>query len=151
VAWGLDEERVAVGDVSFIPTLGGRLVPGEAYDASAFGLSDAEVADGVAKLGWPLKKVTGSGIAEQPADPDKAVSHTAGEEAAPPQPDGEVSRAALERAAELEAEREPDAGVTEAAKALAEEEGVDLTAVEGSGKGGKVTKDDVAAAAGETG
>lgn len=36
---------------------------------------------------------------------------------------------------------------TPAAKELAEEQGVDLTSVEGSGAGGKITKSDVAAKA----
>ena len=39
-----------------------------------------------------------------------------------------------------------EAGATDAAVGLAEESGVDLTGIEGTGSGGRITKDDVEAA-----
>lgn len=41
---------------------------------------------------------------------------------------------------------EPESGATDAAVELADELGVDITAVEGTGKGGKITVADVRAA-----
>jgi pyruvate/2-oxoglutarate dehydrogenase complex dihydrolipoamide acyltransferase (E2) component len=148
MAWALDTDQVAASGPVTIPGLGGIWDADTKYQAEALGLTDAELSEAVAKLGLPIKQVSGSGLAEVAATPGKSPSAALGssEEAPPPQPDGELTRQAVARADELSAAREtPDA--TESAVELAAEKNIDLAAVEGSGAGGRVTKADIEAAA----
>jgi pyruvate/2-oxoglutarate dehydrogenase complex dihydrolipoamide acyltransferase (E2) component len=150
MAWALDEERVAgTGPFVFASVLAGQALTGETYEPSAFGLADdTEMAAAVAQFDLPFVKTTGSGRVEQPAVAGKAESRTStGEVAPPPQPDGDLTRAALDRAADLQADGASALEATESAKALADELGVDLATVTGTGKDGRVTRDDVQAAA----
>jgi 2-oxoglutarate dehydrogenase E2 component (dihydrolipoamide succinyltransferase) len=88
----------------------------------------------------------GNGAAPQPEEPEAAEEEASGEEAAEEQPEAEARSEpeAQPAAEEANGHREDGGGrASPSVRKLAEEYGVQLAEVEGSGSGGRITRDDV--------
>ena len=86
----------------------------------------------------------GNGAAPQKEETEEASEEASGEEAAEEQPEPEAESEARPAAEEANGHREEGGGrASPSVRKLAEEYGVQLAEVEGSGSGGRITRDDV--------
>ena len=87
----------------------------------------------------------GNGAAPQPEEPEASEEEASGEEAAEEQPEPEARSEPEDQPAAEEANghREGGGRASPSVRKLAEEYGVQLAEVEGSGSGGRITRDDV--------
>ncbi|MFB6292269.1 MAG: 2-oxo acid dehydrogenase subunit E2 [Candidatus Nanohaloarchaea archaeon] len=98
--------------------------------------------------GVDIGKVSGSGPEGRVTEEDvRAAAGEGSAEKEQPEPDPEEE--AMEEASEQETPGTPeDVDATPSTRKLAREKGVDLAEIEGSGRGGKITRDDVLEASG---
>ncbi len=85
----------------------------------------------------------GNGAAPQQEETEEASEEASGEEAAEEQPEPEAESEARPAAEEANGHREGGGRASPSVRKLAEEYGVQLAEVEGSGSGGRITRDDV--------